>query len=149
LDHLQRFRLLFLVIAFDNFPRLTMNKTFGSLQTNRKRDKRRSQRYRAAPGSNGIERASGVSVQIRDFSSESLAIESPTQASVRKPIELDFPMGDHTFVLRGAVVRSERVPSVGCGPTYLTVVQLGWSSTSDRLQLAGFLATIRKSTRSN
>ena len=126
-----------------------MNKKFGSLQTTRKRDKRRSQRYRAAPGSNGIERASGVSVQIRDFSSESVAIELPTQAFARKPIELDFPLGDHTFTLRGTVVRSERVPSVCGAPTYLTVVQLGWNSTSDRLQLAGFLATIRKSTRSN
>jgi hypothetical protein len=95
----------------------------------------------------GIERVSGASVQIRDFSTEALAIESPTQVFVGKPIELDFPVGDQTFTLRGTVVRSERVPSVGGAPTYMMVVQLGWHSISDRLQVAGFLATIRKSTR--
>ena len=114
---------------------------------NRKRDKRRSQRYRAAAGLVGIERSSGARVNVRDFSSESLAIESPTQVFVGKPIELDFPMGDQTFTVRGRVLRSERVPTLGGVGTYLTVVQLGWGSTSDRLQVAGFLATIRKSAR--
>jgi len=86
-------------------------------------------------------------VQIRDFSSESIAIESPVQVAVNTPIELEFPVGDQTFALRGRVVRTDRLPTLGTGPNYLLAVQLGWHTPGERLQMADFLHAIRRNVR--
>jgi len=112
----------------------------GSIRPN----KRRSHRVRAARGLRGLERGSGATVQIRDFSSESIAIESAVQVAVNTPIELEFPLGDQTFPLRGRVVRTDRLPTVGTGPNYLMAVELAWHTPVERLQIAGFLHAIRK-----
>jgi hypothetical protein len=115
----------------------------GSIRPN----KRRSHRVRAAKGLRGFERGSGATVQIRDFSSESIAVESPVQVCVHKAIELEFPVGDQTFTLRGMVVRTDRLPTVGTGPIYLLAVQLSWHTPPERLQIAGFLHAIRRFVR--
>lgn len=115
----------------------------GSIRPN----KRRSHRVRAARGLRGIERGSGATVQIRDFSSESIAVESPVQVGANTLIELDFPVGDQTFSLRGMVVRTDRLPSVATGPTYLMAVELAWHTPPERLQIAGFLHAIRRFVR--
>jgi hypothetical protein len=112
-----------------------------------KRNKRRSQRFRAATGLKGTEWVSGAAIQIRDFSSESIAVESTIQVTVGKPVVLELPMADQTFSLHGIVVRTDRLPAVGTGPNYLLVVELAWHTVPERLQIAGFLSAIRRSNR--
>ena len=114
---------------------------------NSKPNKRRSQRFRAAIGLKGTEWVSGAAVQIRDFSSESIAVESTIQVTVGKPVVLEFPMADQTFSLHGIVVRTDRLPAVGTGPNYLLVVELAWHTVPERMQIAGFLNAVRRSNR--
>ena len=118
-------------------------KSSGSIKSN----KRGSQRFRAATGLQGIQSGSGATVRIRDFSSQSLAIESTVLVGVRKPIELEFPVGDQTFQLRGMVVRTDRLPSSETSANYLMAIELAWHTPSERLHIAGFLNAIRKSVR--
>jgi len=114
---------------------------------NTKRNKRRSQRFRAATGLKGTEWVSGAAIQIRDFSSESIAVESTIQVTVGKPVVLELPMADQTFSLHGIVLRTDRLPAMGTGPNYLLVVELAWHTVPERLQIAGFLNAIRRSNR--
>ena len=96
----------------------------------------------------GTEWVSGAAVQIRDFSSESIAVESTIQVTVGKPVVLELPMSDQTFSLHGVVVRTDRLPALGrTGPNYLLVVELAWHTVPERLQIAGFLNAIRRSNR--
>ena len=114
---------------------------------NTKRDKRRAQRDRAATGLKGTEWVSGAAIQIRDFSSESIAVESTIQVTVGKPVVLELPMADQAFSLHGIVLRTDRLPAMGTGPNYLLVVELAWHTVPERLQIAGFLNAIRRSNR--
>ena len=66
---------------------------------------------------------------------------------VSKPIELEFPVGDQTFTLRGTVVRTDRLPPVGTRPNYLIAIEVAWYTAIERLQIAGFLNAIRRSVR--
>ena len=60
----------------------------------------------------------------RDFSIEALAVETAAQHAVSQPLELEFRFGDQALILRGTVVRTERLPAVEGVQQYLTVVQL-------------------------
>jgi len=115
----------------------------GSIKPN----KRRAQRFKAATGLPGIELGSGAAVKIRDFSTEALALESSVQVATGKAVELEFPIGDQPFGLRGMVVRTDRLPSVAGVPNYLMVVALAWYTPVERLHIAAFLNAIRKSVR--
>ena len=112
-----------------------------------KRNKRRTQRYRSAIGLNGIERGFGLDVRIRDFSLEALAVETAAQHVVGQPLDLEFRFGEQTLILRGTVIRTDRLPAVEGVQQYLTVVQLAWHTPPERVELAGFLSLIRKSVR--
>ena len=62
-------------------------------------------------------------------------------------MELDFSVDAQTFSLRGTVIRTDRLPSIGTGPVYLMAVELAWHTPAERLQIAGFLHAIRRVTR--
>jgi hypothetical protein len=115
----------------------------GSIRPN----KRRSQRFRAAAGLHGVEQESGAVVRIRDFSSQSIAVESPVHVGPGRPIALDFPVADQTFTLRGTVVRTDRLPPDNGRVNHLIVVEVAWYTAIERLQIAGFLNAIRRSVR--
>lgn len=76
-----------------------------------------------------------------------MAVETAAQHTVGQPLELEFRLGDLTLILRGTVIRTDRVPAVEGAQQYLTVVQLVWHTPPQRVELAGFLSLIRKSVR--
>ena len=86
-------------------------------------------------------------MRIRDFSSESIAVESAVQVAVGQPIELQFPVGGQTFTLAGVVTRTDRLPPLAGMPNFLIAVEAAWHTPVERLHIAGFLNAIRRSVR--
>ena len=93
---------------------------------------------RAGSGLVGIERKTGQTVRVRDFSTKAIAIESGERILSNQSIELELQHADQTFVIHGVSVRSDRALSNGKG-CWLTAVEVRWASPHERSQFETFL----------
>jgi hypothetical protein len=101
---------------------------------------------RAASGLIGVERRTGRSVRVRDFSVKAVAIESSECIIANEAIEIELQHHDQTFVIQGVTVRSDRVAK-GDSETWLTAIAVRWNSPQARAQFEAFLWSIPRSPR--
>jgi hypothetical protein len=108
-----------------------------------KRDRRRDRRAEPTLVIQGVDLSSGATVQLRDFSARSFAVESTDAMTDKRTREFEFPLGLGRIAFKGIPKRRERIKSPNGTPLYLVAFEFTWKTPMGRLVIEQFVRTIR------
>jgi hypothetical protein len=112
-------------------------------QMSNKTERRKDRRSRPQLLIQGVDLTSGATVQLRDFSSRSFAVEGPESMADKAQREFEFPLGLGRIAFKGVPKRSERLPSVNGQPRYLVAFEFTWRTPEGKLAVQQFVRGVR------
>lgn len=86
-------------------------------------------------------------ITLRDFNLKAVAIESRNRILANKPVELELQHEGNSLVIHGMPIRSDRIVGRSGNATWLTAVEVRWSTPQERSQFEAFLWAVPRSSR--